>query len=917
MQDKKDAIFKIKQLQKDAYMKHINKMQTGGMFPQPANTPYMGFPYGEFQYNPEINFPAINNTAPTGVPNLGINAPQLFNPQMDNNYMAAQGQQMTGDVLPEAQPLNTTVDPMYQDINRTQIFNPYSGVSLENALFSFGQSLGYDGEQKGANTVRGAASAGKIALSGARSILSGVGYQKANDRAYDSYVDKLYNVAPNYSWMQAGGEVTNADVMTGAYAVGTPQFNSEVEHGEILQLPNGQIQEVVGETHEEGGVKTQLESGTKVLSDHTKIGAKNAKVFRKDLDVKVKATDTFASVMDKYNNKVGWTDLIENEKKTIEQIGEQEKGDIDTTTKDINLNFLSGKLQELQAEKELVNPLQNEAFNKIFEKQETAKPADKKEVPTVMQEGGQFDPKVMELAQQYNLAPERVMELMQQQNPNPVNADLQNQVVQALQQGTPPEQVLGYLVENGMSQEEATQMLADSQQMSNAEVQSFQAGGTFNFFTPSLYTQEPYVHQNFVQGNTYAAGVESEQQILERLQYQNQQLPYLVRQSGIYSDNAGAFPNLQNTAKFQQAYDGLVDTTLAEIDQSEFLTPEQKVEYKKQAESQKLALSRQSGDYDNVYGLETSSRVGFNLPYLTVEEQKQYPALRFIGDAIDDKGQIKPDFANLSPETQQRILGTYGRGKDKSLNIGLGVIPTAAPTENTEIATIDPELIRRQVTTLRNTNLPVDFVLPPSPMQDVYKPSVSLGRIDPAKISIEPNLIEADRQRQSTVEALSFLPEAQRAAAISSVLGQTQGATNQAITGAEAYNADAQQKADAFNLSQRDKQQLLDAEINQTYEQKVFQTQANQESSLRRYFNQLTLNNRQNFADVRDLNLLNAATPNYQTDGQNIYFNDQPLNFTSPSNLSATPFNYASLSPAAKKEYEKQIARQLAKNKKV
>lgn len=902
----KDLAKKIKQLQKDIQMKHITKMQSGGaIYPQPASTntqPYLGFPNGDFQYNPnQPNFRPNMDMSPTSTPDLGA----VYNPMTDNNYQALQGAQATEYVAPDAQALDTTPQPIYNDINRTQLYNPYTGVSLENALFSFGQSLGYDGDQKGANAIRGGAAAGKIALAGARSILSGAGYQKANERSYNDYVDKLYNAAPNYSYAQKGGEITNADVLTGAYTVGTMQANVEVENNEQIQLPTGEIQKVVGDTHENGGVKTQLESGSKILSDHTKIGAQNAKLFRKELDVKAKATDTYASVMDKYNKKVGWTTIIEDEKKTIEDIGNQEQGDVDTTTKDINLSFLSEKLQGLQAEKDLVNPLQNEAFNKIFEKQEANKPKSEKQIEkTVMQEGGEIDPKIAQLAKQYNLSPERVMELIQKQNPNP---DIQGQISQALEQGTPPEQIMQSLVESGMSEEQAMQLMETFQQPQ----QSFQAGGTF--FTPSPYAQDAYGYQPYVGDNVYAAGIESEEQIIERLKLQNQNLPYIVKPSGIYSDNAGAFPNLKNTEKFQKRYDDYIGQTLVEIDNSEFLTEEQKAAYKKQADSQRLALSIQDGTYDNKYGQETSSRTGFTLPYLTVEEQKQYPNLKFIGDAIGEDGKLKSDFSNLSPETQQRIMSTYGRGKDNSLNIGLGVVPTTeAPAE---IAEQDPEIINRRNTILRQANLPVDFLLPPSPMQAVYKPNVTLGRIDPVKISIEPNLIEADRQRQSTAEALNYLPDSQRTAAMASILGQTQATTNQAITGAETVNAQNQYVADGVNLQQRDKQQLLDAEIDTTYEGKVFQTQANAERDLRRYFTQLNLNNRQNFADIRDLNLLNAATPNYQTDGQNIYFNEQPLNFTNAGGMNSAPMTYSQLSPKAKEEYMKRVAQQIAKNR--
>lgn len=600
----------------DAIAAKIKKlMQTGGIYNNPQ--PFTGWNIAPFlTETPNYNFPPVDMTVPTTDPNITAPTqrqpvtsafPQgLPQPQIINTAPTAQEQLSYQETIPQAVPManiteNTTVNK--------QIWNPYTGINLESALFTLGQSLGYEGENRGANTLRGVASAGKVGLSAARSILSGAGYQKSNDTAYADYVNQLYNAAPYYQAFQEGGEVTNAAMMTGAYLgdMGQNMGNVEVESGEVVQnSQTGQIQQVVGEKHEDGGVNVNLPNGSKVLSDYTKIGAAKAKYFRKELDIKVKSTDTYASVMDKFEKKIGWKALIEQEEETIEEIGEQEQSDIQSATKDLNLNALSTTLQEIQQKKELATPVQKEAFNKIFDKQEGTKP--KEEQPSKMMEYGG----IVEMAKKHNITPERMMELV-----------------------------------------------------NHAQGQQFMQVGSY--VNKSNYSAPPYGYQPFVEGNLNAAGLANEAEILARMQYQNENLPYLMRSSGLYSDNAGAFPNLNNTAKFQLDFDAFTQAAADAVDLNPYIPAEQKAAAKEEILKQRLGISNKDGQYDNIYGQETSSRAGYTLPYLTQADRTAYPQLRFLGDVVDENGNIKEEFAALDESTKNLILESYKKSRNKCL----------------------------------------------------------------------------------------------------------------------------------------------------------------------------------------------------------------------------------------------------------
>jgi len=841
----------------------------------------------KLQYGGQPNF---NTFQPDQNPTTEVNLGSYFNQQRPQVQSVVPegfnpfGVDMGTPLQPEATSIdNTQLNPANVDVqtrNIQNLYNPYTGINLESALFSLGQSLNYKGENKGANTLLGAASAGKVLFGGARTLLSGAGYQNRSQDSYNDYRNKLYNPDQIYTQYQQGGEVTNAQVLTGAYLPETPNPSVEIEKNEMVKDgETGDIQKAVGETHEQGGIPVNLPNLSKVLSDHTKIGAVNAKLFRDDLDIKVKATDTYAKVLDKYNKKIGWDTLIEEEEKAIEKVGDQETGEVATTTKDINMNYLSDKLQDLQAGKEAIKPLQDEAFEKIFAKQEAEKRG--KGADVKMQEGGQYDENIIALAQQYNLTPERVAELLKASAPQQQS----NPIAEALAQGAAPEEIIQQLVQSGMPEEEAKQMvqsLAQQPQMQNGGLLKLQDGALVNYYTPSQYTLADYQNQPFGETNFIAGNVSDLATAQQRLLQQSSILPNTLRRSGLIGDNNQVFlDSPQAIGAFQTNYNEYINNTLPLVDSNPNIPAEQK-----QAMKDRLAQEMFTGDtgnvrsIDNTLGNFTISRGSVNLPYLTETDRLKYPKVKRIGDILDETGTVKPGFEDLTPETLAALQGAVKTAGINALDVGLLDIPVADTS-------IEASLERQTITNTQNTlgfaNLPVDFNLPPNPLQDVFKASASLSRIDPLKISPEANLIEADRQRQAATTSTAFLPDSQRAAVIASLLGQTQQATNAAISQAETVNAQGQYQADVFNAQQSDKQQLLDNQFNATYEQNAFAAQNNSDVDLRRYFNSLNDQQWFNYNYVDRRNAFNQAPMQYTIDGQ---FKGNTGNFTNPVNNS-------------------------------
>lgn len=223
--------------------------------------------------------------------------------------------------------------------------------------------------------------------------------------------------------MQEGGEITGAEALTGEYAVAVPEGNKstiEVEGGEwIKDNKTGEVQQVVGKKHSQGGVDLDLEDA-KIVSDYTKIGAENAKHFSKTYDIKVSAKDTFATVLDKVNAKSGLQKLIDEEVSISEQMEKVlTKPDADPSSQEINAQFLTDKMQEVQTKQEPLKLYRSEVFDDVFKRQEAVpKKGDGTEIldkngnPIKAQEGLEINPLLAQIAEQYNIDPQRVQELL-------------------------------------------------------------------------------------------------------------------------------------------------------------------------------------------------------------------------------------------------------------------------------------------------------------------------------------------------------------------------------------------------------------------------------------------------------------------------------------------------------------------------
>lgn len=480
-------------------------MGTGINYGFNNNVPGIDASLEGFNYNTpqEIN-PGMNTnlTVPNSNYSLGTAPLPNFTPppstdqRIDNR---ARTMELSTDSLPamgldpnerqNQQAQNIKQQQQQQQQRRGQPFvgaiNPYGGYNMQNASVMLGASI-EDG-----NALGIIGSAGKIITEGARNAFSGAAAMKRFNESQDEYLERDAEArrkegeywATSY---QSGGKVSRKNsglLLTGNFLQGNDDHtspNAEVEKGEYLQTPDGNTMEMVGKRHADGGELVSVPENTKVISDYNKIGGELATYFKKNYNLNLSAGSTFATVLDKYKKKIGLTEILEEESKIMTKVVDQEDVEFEGT-KDINLQVLSKKINEIQSSKAPLDEQFNEFTNLVFEKQEELKAKEgenfekqeggevalPQEAPTNIEPDssnvGNIELIIQQFAELTGQDPQTIMTQLQQLTDEQLQQTVQ-QMVQMLQQASTQN--------NNESQADLSPNMEESESQ-----QSFQKGG--------------------------------------------------------------------------------------------------------------------------------------------------------------------------------------------------------------------------------------------------------------------------------------------------------------------------------------------------------------------------------------------------------------------------------------------------------
>lgn len=742
--------------------------------------------------------------------------------------------------------------------NDFQFFNPYAGIDIPTAAYTLGRSIQED------NATGIGFSGLKLATGLGRNLLSGMGSAKRKEDVMEGYrrLQRDYVTgADRPQVFQEGGKLEKA--LTGEYLFGMDEANpmlppnAEIEKNEYVQHPNSEIQKAVGETHENGGIEVALEDGTRILSDHLKLGSKNAKYFKDNFGLELKAGDTFSKVLDKFNSKSGLKKIIDEQEDLIEEIQKQQEKTKDETAFGLNIQYISGKLKELEDKKKPLEEQRKIIFEEAYVAQEKSKPEEERD-EDIYQDGGEF----YSLAKKY-----------------------------------------------GFSPDQAHEILKKYQQGGSVDTSRYYSPLSFN--NPELFTQQRFTQDNILAGNV------TQEEALNRLRQQYNTLPNLIRRSGLgtISDTTGNYPLLlrdpnmvdaegnpipvsvnasaENIGNFQRGYNEYITKTLEAINANPNMTAAQKQALVSQLQQERFGEGT-ARKIDSILGNYTSSRSGVALPALTDRDRELYGnTIQRIGDVVNPDGSIRQGFENLSDDAKNYIQQVVIQGGESTYDIGLLDIPVTTPEEkintdmSSETTSTQTDKTKSDAYTMGIYLLPEQNPLPPTGLQPHLKINRRFERITPALLSPEQNLEEIRRQEAAATEQINMLPDSQRRAAIANLNANTQQNINKAVSETARLNSQIQTQADLQNAQTQRMEENAAANDALSYEQRQLTALAKTQADINNYYNTLQERNAMNFNKINQLNLINAMQDDYQytpygivktTPESQFTFNQKPQN---------------------------------------
>jgi hypothetical protein len=246
------------------------------------------------------------------------------------------------------------------------------------------------------------------------------------------------------------------EILTGKYITGidkpneTPP-NAELENGEYIKFPDGTVQLVAGENHENGGVKMFIPDKSQMLSNTDELipTASQKNALKNDHNIKVGKTDTYADVLSKYNKMIGLENNYQEQKDVIKEIKKiQDNETMPDSTRNVNLEYLSGKEKDLTDRAKVLEKDSAMFFDYLFEgqeKQKASRKAKKFTADDTMKYGGVSQQQFKELCDQHGISVDQGLVLIGEKEPSFENGgefdelkkkyDTEDKAEEALNQG--------------------------------------------------------------------------------------------------------------------------------------------------------------------------------------------------------------------------------------------------------------------------------------------------------------------------------------------------------------------------------------------------------------------------------------------------------------------------------------------------
>lgn len=854
-----------------------------------AMSPQQNFSTGNQDYLRMAHTPAqAQNPAYQSMVNPSF-APGNYNEwDKDNNKIPDLAQQAEGN------PNNKSIETQEsvadsskaEQINNTNVANLYGGVDLEGALAYAGRGFGTGNAwQAGTGTALSA-------VKGARNFLSGFASGQSDKQTYEDYMKKLNEDQRQTEYRQMGGKIKNSEVMAMNAITDNPNGQTNLEGGEFVKRNNGMVQPVVGEPHIKNGkiaegVDAQLEGGDKVLSDYVKLRPNDIKELKDRYDISLKKGDTPAKAQTKFEAKIG----LKKEEEGLATLAEKLEKALkikDVTTQELSVQALQSKIAK---QNEKIAPLKEVsamAFEDFFMRQEkipkkgdgsqifdkngkqVTEYAEEKEVA---QQGG-----LMEMASKYGISPERAQELIkmqmggQEQGQDQQMQQIMQQVVEALQSGADPNEVAQQLLKMGVPPEAVQQIV--EQVMSQIQGQ-----GAPEQMQMEEHQQEMVAQQG---GKMYAQG-------------------------GGYSFSTRVLPTI----------DGYDTEGKSVLNQDTLNDVENIQSYTGKGYGAKMANVDDVIKVHDWYFDTDAKKEAFKKAVLKEGSQ---PEVKAFQEAYNKQITEKAKKAGLSDEQIKSVQNQVGFSENgvKKFDGLFGAFTSTRPlfnftkkgeaiVEKSPTGDVTPQGENKTSPAQVNNKtvfpmLPQRLSLPPSGIQPIGLQEINLGRLEPNKATIEPYLANQAQQQLTAREQLSAtgLPPQIQEALSAQQFATGQMSANDAISKTENFNRTNQMQVDQFNIGQRAKEDITNAQFKDTYMVRNTQARDNSEKDWRAYFNELSADNARNYSFIE--NTRTPAQDEYTyVAGKGYVFNNNkagdistslPANITQKQMVDMTPEQY-------------------------
>ena len=777
-----------------------------------------------------------------------------------------------------------TTEQLKQQENLMKMFNVATGdtsFGVEDALYKAGESLAYKpldddfrnpetGEvskagQKvasGFNIMRGVSVAGKALMGGTRNVLEGYSTEKRNKLLMEDYYRKQANamINGNTTYSEEGGEIPFfndggylkfleegdqmqysemgpqenrpqmpiTEEMTGEFIQQQPSEanitpNAEVENREFIQHPDGQVQQVKGRTHNQGGERVELEGGTKVVSDKLKLGAKNAKLLREQFGLNnIKASDTYAVAVEKYTKKIGLKELNEQQQEYFDKLKKEEKTK-DENTSELNNEVLSEKINNIEQKKSTLEEVRAKFTDYTYQLQEGSKKGTPRESnrqsnnTTEFSLGGSIpsfsDGGIIEMAKvmEANLTDEQLKSLKNIAKTGDLTVE---QVYNIIRENSKLKDNLPADFKTFSSSNKLRNRI-DFNRVKKDLVSINKDADTFNFYTADTTPEQPKV--STISPGATAKSVE-DLQALNNMRGSNRldattggekwETPYDSINN--YRKSKGLAPVNFSTHKDYQSY-------LTNSFSPQIINLYKNNEIALTNAHRQILKDNGVKNADNIIywnQLDPTTQNKLGNDFITqgyVDGLAGHRGLSIQKGAMTEEDYDKLDTSNrpydkLTDSFGNKIYFEYNA--DGSVKKGpngelIAYYPSGEKVPEKEVANATENIGNAPTLKPKTYNRPIlpDMSLePPRPMEAHLKAEHRYATIDPTKISYDDALTELNRQSDAALSQMDGLTDTQRAAAISNLTANTQSNAAKIISQTNTQNAQIQANADQTNV---------------------------------------------------------------------------------------------------------------------